>query len=226
MARLSYTRQLGILDPKHIQKSRVTLIGSGAVGSFTALSLAKMGVKELTVYDHDGVTEHNLPNQFFRKQDLRHYKVHALGSILEDFSDCKVIAINRIYTGQSLSDTTIVATDTMESRQLVWERFKKQPSAKIFIEARMGAELGRVYTTVKKNGKLSKEDITFYEKHWYPDSKVKALPCTARTIIYNVLMLSSLICRSYKGIVSGEKIPRELIFNMTSLDERSYMFTR
>lgn len=224
--RMSFTRQLGILDPKKMKKQKITVVGSGAVGSFSALSLAKMGTPVINVYDNDGVTEHNLPNQFYRKQDTRKYKVLALKEILGDFSDAIVHSSPMQYVGGPLGDTVVVATDSMSSRKLVWDQFKKQPLSTVFIEARMGAELGRVYTIVKKNGKLSAEDIKFYESRWYPDNKVKPLPCTARTIIYNVLMISSLICRAYKGVIMGEAVPREQIFNMTSLDERSWMYTK
>jgi hypothetical protein len=114
----------------------------------------------------------------------------------------------------------------MKSRRLVWEEFKKQKSAKVFIEARMGAELGAVYTIIKKDGKIAPKDLKFYESRLYDDSQVPPLPCTARSIIYNVLQLSSWICRAFKGVATGEKVPKELIFNMTSIDSRSFMYTK
>jgi hypothetical protein len=224
--RMTFTRQLGILDPKKMKRQRITVIGSGAVGSFAALSLAKMGTPHIDIYDNDGVSDHNLPNQFYRKQDTRKYKVLALKEILGDFSDAVVSSLPMKYVGGPLGNAVVVATDSMSSRKLVWDNFKRQPASTIFIEARMGAELGRVYTIVKKKEKLSAEDIKFYESRWYSDDKVKPLPCTARTIIYNVLMISSLICRAYKGVLMKEDVPREQIFNMTILDERSWMYTR
>ena len=90
----------------------------------------------------------------------------------------------------------------------------------------MGAELGAVYTIAKKDGKIAPKDVKFYESRLYNDDQVPPLPCTARSIIYNVLMLSSLISRAFKGIVNGEKVPKELIFNMTQLDARSFMYTK
>ena len=72
-----YHRQLDILDPKSMDVP-VTIIGAGATGSFTALSLAKMGIRNITIYDFDTVEEHNLPNQFYRQCDLGKRKVEAL----------------------------------------------------------------------------------------------------------------------------------------------------
>jgi hypothetical protein len=114
----------------------------------------------------------------------------------------------------------------MESRRMAWEQFKAQKTPQTYIEARMGAELGMVYTITKKAGKVTKEDAELYEARLYSDDKVKPLPCTGKTIIYNVLMLSSLIARTLKGVITGQETPRELIFNMTTLDERSFMFRR
>jgi hypothetical protein len=215
------------MNPNALKRIKISLIGAGAIGSFTALSISKMGAVSITGYDDDGVAAHNLSNQFYRKEDLDKYKVDALSGILESFSDTQMKQVRRRFTARdTLEEVTIVATDSMPSRQLVWEKFKRQKSARILIEARMGAELGMVYTIKKVNGKLSKEDIAFYQPRVYPTQKIEPLPCTARSIIYNVLMISSLICRAFKGVMKKEKFPRELIFNMTSMDERSYMFTK
>ena len=220
-----YTRQEGILDPKLLKGRRVSIIGNGSVGSFTALSLCKMGIKRAWLYDDDGVSPHNLPNQYFRKQDIGQFKVDALADILSQFSDADVRPLNKKYRSQKLKEVVIVATDSMSSRKLVWEQFKKQPQALVLIEARMGAELGQVYMIQKQPfpWRVTPKDLKFYEERLYSDEEAKELPCTARSIIYNVLMISSLICRAYKGWLNKEKYPREVTCNLTFVDERSFM---
>ena len=220
-----YTRQEGILDPKLLRDRRVSIIGTGAVGSFTALTIAKMGVKRIWVFDDDGVSPNNLPNQFFRKQDIGQFKVDALTDILNQFSETDVRPANKKYRSQFLKEVVIVATDSMTSRRLVWEQFKKQEQAHVLIEARMGAEIGQVYVIQKLPfpWRVTSKDLEFYEDRLYSDDEVKPLPCTARSIIYNVLMLSSLICRALKGYLKQEKYPREITCNMTFMDERTFM---
>lgn len=225
-AKLVFTRQEGIVPPKLLKSSEVSVIGAGAVGSFASLSIAKMGVSSIQNFDEDGVSAHNLPNQYYRKQDVGLFKVDALAAILKEFSDSKTAPVNRFYVNQRLKKTVIVATDSMRSRKIVWDQFKKQKQATTYIEARMGAELGQVYTIHKVNGKLRKEDIAFYEARLYNDRDVPQLPCTARSIIYNVLMISALICRAYKGVIKREKYPREVTMNLTSMDPRSLMLTQ
>jgi hypothetical protein len=89
----------------------------------------------------------------------------------------------------------------------------------------MGAELGMVYTLAKSGGKVPDDKAKFYESRLYSDDKVPPQRCTNKAIIYNVLMLSSLISRVYKGVAMNQPTPTEVIFNMTFLDQRSLMLT-
>lgn len=218
--RMKYVRHSEIINLEKLRKGKVGLIGVGSVGSFTALTLAKMGVGSIVAYDEDGVSIHNLPGQFFDDHSIDQFKVDALEDVLEDFaSDVKFRGYNKFYTNQKLQETTIVSTDNMASRKLVWEQFLKQDQAKYLIEARMGAEMCKLYTIRDKTKKTQK----FYGATLHSDDKSYKLPCTARTIIYNVLMVSSLITRAYKAIINNEKFPKELIFNMTRIDNLSLM---
>jgi hypothetical protein len=204
---------------KKLQSKKITLIGAGAIGSFSALTLSKMGAMMIEVYDEDGVTEHNLPNQFYRIKDVEQFKVDALNEIIQDFTGYNTLIMPMFYTNQPLHETVIVTTDSMSSRCLVWEQFLKQKQCKNYIEARMGAQLGVVYTIRDK----SKENIKFYEKTLYKDEDVAPLRCSERAIIDNVLMLSSLICRSYRSVISKEEYPREIVFNMQNINKASFM---
>jgi len=216
-----YIRQSEIINLEKLQKSSVTIIGVGSVGSFVALALAKMGVGKITAYDEDGVEEHNLPGQFFDTISIGEFKTDALEDLLSTFSpETKYKGYNKFYTSQKLSETVVLATDNMEkSRWLVWEQFLKQDQCKNLIDARMGAELAKMYTITNKFKTTQK----FYKDTLHKDSESHQLPCTARTIIYNVLMISSLISRAYKGIIQKEKFPKEVIFNMTKITPLSLM---
>lgn len=220
-------RQRDIINTEKIMGSGLTVIGAGGIGSMASLTLAKMGAVNLEIFDEDGVSEINLPNQFFRNQDAKEnaFKVDALQEILAEFTDARVVPQIRYYVDQPLRETVIVATDSMASRRLVWEQFLKQPECRTLIEGRMGAELGMVYCIRKRegSGQVDKDEFEFYEEMLYSDDKVKPLPCTAKAIIYNVLMLASLICRAYKAVIMGEEFPREIVFNMTTITKLSLM---
>lgn len=225
-------RQSGIVSTEELEKRSCTLVGAGAIGSFTALALTKMGLKNLDVFDEDGIMEHNIANQFYPIEQIRQFKVDVLQDMTIMFSGTDIRASNKNFDEQKLQETVIVATDSMSSRRVVWDQFMLQRHCKNYIEARMGAELGLVYTMRKrfmeipandKGNRLDIEDRDFYLSTLYSDKEAVELPCTARSIIYNVLMISSLICRAYKGIINNEPIPREQIFNMQNLNKASYM---
>ena len=63
----------------------------------------------------------------------------------------------------------------------------------------------------------------FYQETLYSDKDVIPLRCTERAIIDNILLISSLICRGYRSLISGEKYPREVAFNMQDINQASFM---
>lgn len=210
-SKLNFLRQEGLVKPEKLAQLKVTLIGAGSVGSFTALALTKMGITQLEVYDTDGVSDHNLPNQFFRIKDAEksEFKVNALAEILEEFNGVKIEKKLEKYCDQPLSELTILATDSMVSRKAAWEQYKNQGMKGCFIDSRMGGELGMVY---KVDGIAHSSE---YEETLYSDENSEELPCSARTIIYNVLSIAGLICRTVKSYAVGEKgYPWEVVFDM------------
>lgn len=211
---MDFRRQAGIVDNGKLAALKVTLIGAGAVGSFTALTLTKLGVAELAVYDEDGVSEHNIPNQFYRVKDAdRQFKVNALQDIVQEFNGVKIDSRCKYYKDQPLTEVVIVATDSMESRKLVWKQVKKQQVTKWLIDSRMGGQVGLVYRIDPSN----KEDVKFYEETLHSDDEGEQVPCTERAIIDNVLMISALISRAVRSILSIEAFPREIAMDIRNL---------
>ena len=64
------TRQMSIIDSDLLQKQKVYIVGAGAIGSFAALALVKMGIEHVEVWDNDVVDIVNMNNQFFRRKDI------------------------------------------------------------------------------------------------------------------------------------------------------------
>jgi hypothetical protein len=216
---LNTIRQEGIIQNAVVGKARITLIGAGGIGSFVALTLAKMGVKFLTVYDFDTVSSENIPNQFYPLDSIGKYKVDALLSALIAYAGVVCRISTREYKRQKLLPITIVTTDSMRSRKLAWEQFKMQKGTAWFIDARMGAQLGKVFCIHKDRASMK-----FYESTLHTDDQAVRLRCTEKAIIYNVLMVSSLVCRAVKAVILKEKdFPKEQIFNMQEINKASFM---
>lgn len=237
---MQYVRQSAIIPTNKILSSHVSLVGCGAIGSWAALTIAKMGLGKITLYDPDRISEVNLPNQFYPKVAVGQYKVAALKELLSAFADTEISCGLAFNESTSLfCDTVIVATDSMSSRKMVWESFLEQDRCKNYIEARMGGELGIVYT-IKKKFSLSKTisktkkkqkpqfavspaDKKFYEETLYSDEQAVPQRCTAKAIMYNVNMISALIGRAFASVIRNDNVPREMVFSMVRIDPTSWM---
>lgn len=69
-----------------IRSTKVTILGCGAVGSWTAVQLAHSGLQNFTVIDDDLVEESNLNRSVFLHEDIGVPKVQALASALHQIS--------------------------------------------------------------------------------------------------------------------------------------------
>jgi tRNA A37 threonylcarbamoyladenosine dehydratase len=115
---MDHTRHIGIFYAKNYS---VTLIGAGGIGAITAITLAKMGVGELHIFDSDDVEEINIATQFHQISDVGKSKVSALAQTVEAFSGLTPM-IYQARVGEGLgvlprSDIYISAVDSIASRK-------------------------------------------------------------------------------------------------------------
>lgn len=208
-----FHRQLGIFNPEIAKDRKITVIGAGSVGSFTVLTLAKLGFSNIKVYDFDSIEDANIPNQFYRLDDIGTMKVFALQEIVEIFTGVKIEPCNVPYIDQELEDIVIIAVDTMDTRLEIWEKIKYNVKIKQYIDARMGAEQMRIYCI----NPVSPVDCEIYESNLYPSDEADELPCSERSIIYNVLALASLIASLVKKTVTDSNPSMEIIFDLKTM---------
>ena len=71
-----FQRQLDIVAPEQLAFP-IVVIGAGAVGSATVVTLAKMGCSDITVWDDDLLEEHNIPNQLCKPAMVGRPKVEG-----------------------------------------------------------------------------------------------------------------------------------------------------
>jgi len=206
-----YTRQLGLLPMESLDRS-ITIIGAGAIGGWTALSLTKMGFLNTTVYDFDTVDTVNMNSQLYRKKDVGNAKVLALQNIINDFTGHDIQVHGQFYGGILTSDIVISAVDSMATRKLIWESVKNNGFVKMFIDPRMGAESALLYVINPNDAK----DIATYEKTLYTDDQAVAEPCTMKSTSYCAMALSGLVCTQVKSIATNNTYSRITQWNLPS----------
>ena len=207
-----FLRQMDIVPPERLAFP-ITVIGAGAIGSATVLTLAKMGCTAITVWDDDILAEHNVPNQICRPSAVGQPKVEALADLVWDLTEVRIQGRNERYRGQRLQGVVIAATDSMVSRQDVWKRVKLDTGVPFLIDARMGAEFGRIYA-IRPCGP---EDIDFYESNLYPSSDAESLPCSARSIIYCPTVVAGVVAVLVKQHAVGDRTPPEVLIDLAGL---------
>lgn len=156
-----------------------------------------MGFEKIEVWDDDIVSEHNLPNQFFRLEDLEKPKVVALCDIVKQFEGVDIIGHQADYAGEEIeADIVISAVDSIEVRRQIFTRCS---SGHHYIDTRMGGETMRVFT-------VPRSEVTA-ERYIETLQEAEAVRCTQRTILYNVLVLAGLASSVVKKIVMNEQVP-------------------
>lgn len=175
--RVDPLRHLTVFSPHAFGSRRVDVIGCGATGSRIVISLAKLGVENIHVWDFDRVEEHNVPNQAFGLEHVGLLKCEALAELTRAATGAEITVHSEKVDGtQALGEIVFLLTDTMASRKEIWNgalKFKLRTD--LLIETRMGADNGRVYT-VNPN-KLG--EIRAYEETLYTDAEAEVSACGA-----------------------------------------------
>ncbi len=206
---MEFHRQLDFFNPQVEGNVQLTLIGCGGIGSPTALCLTKMGFPRLQLWDGDTVEPHNLPNQIFPVNSLGQPKAIVLAQECERYSGILPDARPEMFErGDGLEGVVISGVDSMEARKMIWRELRYRPSVQVYIEARMGGQVGIIHTL----DPTDPEQIARYERTLYTDEEAQDEPCTARAIMYNVFAIASLISNQVKRHVKGETTqPRMMI---------------
>lgn len=192
------TRQLDLI-PIDVLGERITIIGAGAIGSWTTLALAKMGFEDLTVFDFDKVDTVNLNSQFFPRAAVGRPKVEVLAELTREFTGVSINACNSKYEQGQFPGIVISAVDSMAVRSLVWENHvNRAPLTRAIIDPRMGAEQALLYV-VKP---MDEKDQASYTKSLYSDESAVQERCTAKATIYTANLLSGLVCKAVKDLLT------------------------
>ena len=208
----THLRQMDIINPDQLQFD-ISVIGAGAIGSFTALALAKMGCSNITVWDDDTVEEHNIGNQLSGIASIGDHKTASINTIIENLCGLILNEERRKYQGQKIKPgVVIVGCDNMITRKKAFERVvRKKSGVDFFIDGRMGAEFMRIYSFNTSNEELCRA----YAKTLYTYEEAEDLPCSGRSVIYCPFVIAGIICSTVKKFARQEPTAFEILFDMS-----------
>lgn len=220
-ARPHLIRQLSIINPEKIEKTRFLIIGCGAIGSYTALALAQMGAEKITIFDNDEFDELNRSSQLCKVADVGINKAEALANTIEMFTGVKATAVAEKfepgneyhYLYGEKNAIVILAVDSMKARTEIANSMIEtltEGQVSHIIDPRMGAELYLQFTCTLSD----KKSIDNYRKTLYSDADAVAEKCTAKATIYTSLTAAGMITKTVKNINEGETHPKTVNYNL------------
>lgn len=216
------TRQLDLI-PVDKLGVHVNIIGCGAIGSFAALSLAKMGITNINVWDFDDVSIENMSNQFFRYADIGHNKAEALKGLVYDFTGVHIQGNDEPWIPEhapSMQGIVVSCVDDMAVRKQIFEAVKDSAfGVKFIIDPRMGAEMYSQYVV----NPFDDKDDAMYQKTLYANSEAVQERCTAKSTIYTATLASGLICKTVKNLITQQDYSRCLDWDLTQSGDHSFM---
>ncbi len=187
------TRQSDLI-PQNILHQQIIIVGAGAIGSFTTLSLAKMGFRNIKVYDYDIIEDENMNCQFYPISEIGNKKVHALQRMVKEFTGVVIedfdMEVNDHFN--FVGAYLICAVDSMSVRKML---FEKCWNTSYLIDPRMSAEYAMIETLyVADKG----ERFESYEATLYTDDDAVQERCTAKATMYTVMLIAGQISKIVK----------------------------
>ena len=161
---------IGDTGIERLQNSHVFLAGMGGVGSFTAEALARMGVGQLTLVDHDVVSASNLNRQLVALQStVGVLKAEVMAQRIQDINpECRVHILADFLTPETIPqilderyNVIVDAIDSLSSKAALVETAWRM---KLPIFASMGAG-GKLDPTQVRTGDLMDTSMCKLAKH-------------------------------------------------------------
>ena len=116
------------------------------------------------------------------------------------------------YEGQSLTGIVIIAVDSMATRKLIYDCHQ---TAQYLIDGRMSAE------TIDLYAYPSGSDT--YAKSLFKDSEVPFTPCTEKSTIYCSNLISGLIVKVVKDIITGNPYTKRATWDLKNNAYESWL---
>ena len=203
-----YSDQIKFFDPTTVGFP-VHIIGAGGIGNMIILLLAKMGFREIEIWDDDYYEQHNGPtevaysDQFFGQPKIEVAK-KTIDFLLGD-SDIKVTPHpERVTADTELEGYVICGVDSMASRSEIWQCIQACAiNIPVYIDARSAGEQVQVFTVQP----LDMEDVENYESWLFDDQEATPLGCGARNIGYMSTYIGSIIAKNLTAFIRGDKVP-------------------
>lgn len=181
---------------KLARQQSIIVGGTGGIGSWLTLFLARLGTSRIVLYDSDRFEEHNVGGQFVPREDIGMKKVTSVKNNVYKFTNSRgIITYDKKYgPGSMVSSTVFSCFDNMKARKAMFNNWLNYNSdTGIFIDGRLNMELMQIFCVDKSNT----EDIAKYTDFLFDDSEVEDAVCTLKQTSHSAAMIASMMTAFY-----------------------------
>lgn len=184
----NFAHQAHLFDPNMARPT--VIIGAGSIGSLVTLALAKMGVSDILVIDHDTVDSHNGPMSLYHSGDVGRRKVDVLMARVRDLTGVEIQTKCEEFTDQLLPKATIIAcVDSMKARSAIWNGIKGKFKYDLFIDTRTAATYAEVFAISPR----LQADQEHYESFLHDDKEGAIQNCGEHGVIFVSMNVASTV---------------------------------
>ena len=204
---------IGKNGQKRLLKSKVVVVGAGALGSWETYFLRKLGVGKITVIDRDFVEELDIPRTIYEKEHIGRPKAEVLSEILDVEG---IVEDLNPSTVDLLEDADVIldGTDNVYTRHVINDYCVKTNKPWVYVGVL--ATYGNVMPIIPGE--------TACYRCLFPEMPKRPLPtCAVAGIMSYVPTLAASIAVSMVSkILLGEKIEGSMIY----FDARTFEFEK
>lgn len=198
----------GFFHPSMVE-GKVHIIGCGAVGSTIAEMLARCGVTEFVLYDHDTVEPHNIANQKFRDKDIGKKKVDALAEILTEINPeigAHIKLVPDKYVDQPLSGYVFLCVDSIAVRKAIAKQNQYNTMIRMMSDVRISLTDAQHYMANWRDAqsvKILLASMNFTDEE--ANAETPRTACnTLLSVCTSVIMVCSLAVSNFMNFVKSD----------------------
>lgn len=198
----------GFFHPSMVE-GKVHIIGCGAVGSTIAEMLARCGVTEFVLYDHDTVEPHNIANQKFRDKDIGKKKVDALAEILTEINPeigSHIKLVPDKYVDQALSGYVFLCVDSIAVRKAIAKQNQYNTMIRMMSDVRISLTDAQHYMANWRDAqsvKILLASMNFTDEE--ANAETPRTACnTLLSVCTSVIMVCSLAVSNFMNFVKSD----------------------
>ena len=133
---MNLNKHIEFFNPANVD-APIHIIGCGAIGSYIATYLVRLGCNNIHLWDFDTVDPHNITNQMYRYNQIGKPKTDSLIEILEEISPNVNIIKHGAYEKQNISGYIFLAVDSIDLRREITTYLKDNRYIKAMFDCRM-----------------------------------------------------------------------------------------